>query len=253
VNKRILFPVIALAIAFSPFILVDNSDGGETYTTRINGVLTFSDRKKNRSYRPYLRSFGKSSNKNKYSFKDFESKIYRYSRKYEMDPALIRAVIETESNFNPSARSKKGAIGLMQLMPGTAKDLKVDPWNSSQNIDGGTRYLSQLKQKFAPNLKHSIAAYNAGWKNVEKYQGVPPFPETKNYVKLVIQRYNKYRETMSSTTRHSLLSPKKKLKLSSKKKLLSQELIKSIENGRKLIRNKTESSSEMSELRNLYN
>jgi soluble lytic murein transglycosylase-like protein len=124
---------------------------------------------------------------------EFVDSINDASRQYGLDPALVRAVIHAESNFNPLARSRKGASGLMQLMPGTARDMGVDDvWDARANIFGGTRYLAHLLKRFDNNLTLATAAYNAGPGNVERYGGIPPFAETKTYVfrvNILHQRY----------------------------------------------------------------
>lgn len=109
--------------------------------------------------------------------------IHEKARKYDVDPALVAAVIETESRFHPQARSRVGARGLMQLMPKTGRWMGARNLNDpDQNIDAGVKYLKYLQGRFDGNLNKAIAAYNAGEGNVWKYNGVPPFRETINYV-----------------------------------------------------------------------
>ena len=107
------------------------------------------------------------------------------ARKHGIPENLFLRLVQQESGFNPNARSHKGAIGLAQLMPGTARALRVDPHDPSQNLEGGARYLKQMYQKFG-SWRLALAAYNAGPGAVEKHNGVPPYKETKNYVKVIL-------------------------------------------------------------------
>ncbi len=122
-----------------------------------------------------------------------EAFINRESKNYEIDPALIKAVIRVESNFDSNAVSSAGAEGLMQLMPETAASLEVSySFDPEENIEGGTRYLRYLLDRFDQDLQLSLAAYNAGPERVIKYGGVPPFPETKRYISKVMHFYERY-------------------------------------------------------------
>ena len=122
------------------------------------------------------------------------------SNKYGVDSALVKAVIEQESRGKADARSPVGALGLMQLMPSTARWLGVkDPLDPVQNVEGGTKYLSRLLKQFGNNIPLALAAYNAGPGNVKKYGGIPPFAETQKYVVQVPKRMEKYRQQALST------------------------------------------------------
>lgn len=116
--------------------------------------------------------------------------IAKYARKYGVDKNLVRAVIQQESEGNCQAVSPKGALGLMQLMPATAEILGVeDPFDPEENIKGGVQYLKDCLNRFNHNTAVALAAYNAGPRAVEKYKGIPPYRETKNYLSRVLKAY----------------------------------------------------------------
>ena len=128
----------------------------------------------------------KSSSRNAY-----DSYIRASAQRHGVDPALMKAMMHTESAFNPNARSPVGAQGLMQLMPATARRFKVsNPWNPADNIEGSAKYIAWLMRRFDNKIEYAVAGYNAGEGNVDKYGGIPPFKETQNYVKKVMSRYH---------------------------------------------------------------
>lgn len=120
---------------------------------------------------------------------EIESYILEAAEKYDVRPELIESIIKHESTYNQNVTSWVGAIGLMQLMPLTAQELNVNPYDAKQNIEGGTKYIKQLLDMYSGNIDLVLASYNAGSGNVNKYNGIPPFKETQNYVKNVKTYY----------------------------------------------------------------
>lgn len=183
-------------------VFTSSGAGGQFYRSAPGGREFASDRS-NRGDRASLRLpfHGRSGHGHLRSFGGRRGSLYpdlyadaidRASSDHDVDPALVRAVIHAESAFNPYAVSPKGARGLMQLMPATARMLGVrNSFSPESNIWGGTKYLAQLLRRFG-NEVHAIAAYNAGEVPVYKYNGVPPYSETREYVKRVLSLKKQY-------------------------------------------------------------
>ncbi len=149
------------------------------------GVIHLTNVPTDRRYRPLVKRARRTA---------IEQHIQQASRRYGLDPLLIKAVIAVESSFDRWAVSAKGAKGLMQLMPETARDLAVDdPFDPAANIDGGARYLRQLLDVFDGDLSLALAAYNAGPNRVRELGRVPAIPETRHYVRRVLATYRRLR------------------------------------------------------------
>lgn len=128
----------------------------------------------------------------------FHPIILKVSDRHDVDPALVKAIIMAESGYNPKALSRRGAAGLMQLMPNTAKSLGVkDIFDPEHNIDGGVRYFKRLVTKYDGDVRLALAAYNAGSRKVNQYQGVPPFKSTRFYIKKVMTYYQYFKHWMA--------------------------------------------------------
>jgi soluble lytic murein transglycosylase-like protein len=160
-----------------------------------NGVLTFTNVPSHSGYRRILRETSNPTSSSTAVFNaSYDELIRTASGRYNIDADLVRAVIKTESDFNAAARSQKGAMGLMQLMPDTARLHKVsDAYNPGENVEGGVRHLRMLLDRYEGDLELSLAAYNAGSAAVEKHRGIPPFSETRDYVRRVLRFYDSYR------------------------------------------------------------
>jgi hypothetical protein len=184
-------------VLFSLFFIVSSASADVFKYVDDNGVTCYTDAplgKKNQRIITEKSTLKEPEGKSKLmniAKTDYSSYVQKSAQKYDIEPELIHAVIRTESNGNQRAISKKGAIGLMQLMPSTASDMNVgNPYNPEENIEGGTRYLKYLLGKFNGNLTLALAAYNSGPKTVERYGSVPPITETRQYVNKVYALYN---------------------------------------------------------------
>lgn len=179
---------VCLALVASiPLVPAYARAGKLYYYVDEEGGFHFSNRRTSTSYSVFA------------VFKNFPGKsrdeimhvVRQMSRRHGMDSSLVAAVIEVESNFEPDAVSHKGAQGLMQIMPSTGKDLGLDkPFDMEDNIEAGVKYLKEQINRFG-DTKLALAAYNAGPKQVERYGGIPPFPETQNYVRKVLSIYKR--------------------------------------------------------------
>lgn len=191
---RLVHPAACIVgLLFS--ILWFGESKGDIYVRKdAQGVLHFTNVPARSGYRAIIRE------RSKESFSPapllptgFEAMIRSTSERYGVDPNLVEAVMKVESDFNSSARSQKGAQGLMQLMPETARLHNVsNPYDPYENLEGGVRHLKLLLDRFRGDLQLSLAAYNAGIKAVERHGGIPPFPETKEYIRRVLEYFERY-------------------------------------------------------------
>ncbi len=185
------------------------ADAGELYAYRSNrGVVTFTTsppkgsgywkvRPRQPKYSSIVRRTGRSSG-GRWSPRArrsaYDDLILSQAKQYSLEPALVKAVVHAESAFNPSARSYKGAMGLMQLMPATARRFGVyDAYSPNENVHGGVKYLRWLLDRFKGNITYVLAGYNAGEGAVDRYNGIPPYSETQTYVRRVLRLRDLYR------------------------------------------------------------
>ena len=134
----------------------------------------------------------------------FQPIVLKAANRHKVEPAMVMAIIMAESSYNPKAISKKGAKGLMQLMPTTARSLGVkDSFNPEHNINAGVRYFKKLLNQFDGDVELALAAYNAGSRKVREHRGIPPFRATRYYIKKVIKYYRYYKDQMDSSRLYS--------------------------------------------------
>jgi len=193
---------VTLVIFFCLLFLTPSSFAGIYRYVDENGVIHFTNCPRDPKFKLYIREskedVGDDNQSSSASYiKDsnqYDSLISEFSKKYEVDFALIKAIIRAESGFNSFAVSRKGARGLMQLMPETALRMKVSNiFNPRENIEGGVRYFKYLLSLFDNDLRLSLAAYNAGENVVGELRSIPPYRETIDYVKKVLSYYQSYR------------------------------------------------------------
>ena len=188
-----LLTIILLVIIFSLSSIDSPCYGGIYRYIDENGDYHFTNCPRDPRYQLYIREEGDSVS-TRVDPGRYDPLIEEFSRMYGIDSALVKAVIQAESGFNSYAVSRKGAKGLMQLMPQTAEQWSVlDVFDPRQNIEGGVRHLKHLLDTFKNNLPLSLAAYNAGKKAVIQNGSIPPYGETQNYVEKVLRFYESYK------------------------------------------------------------
>lgn len=185
--------LMLLGVFLCPFIFLPSLSFADIYRFKDErGVWHFSNVRSDPRFKVYMRTPAYSNSANQY-IRDYDEAITRASKRFRVEPSLIKAVIKAESGFDQKAVSVKGAQGLMQLMPDTAQEMEVvNPFDPEENILGGTRYLSLMLERFKDNLQLALAAYNAGPERVEEHRGIPPFEETRTFVERVLKFYGHY-------------------------------------------------------------
>ena len=195
-NKNTIFQILAVELVRSLFIavmilgvaLVSNGNNQMVMSPRV--LSNMHPASQTEQHPPSV-----SGRKAEHLYHRF---IIQTASRYQIDPALIKAIIMAESGYNTRAISERGAKGLMQLMPRTAQSLGVeDIFNPHQNITGGVQYFKQMVNRFNGDVKLALAAYNAGSRNVRNYNGVPPFKATHFYIKKVFKYYQLYKNQMT--------------------------------------------------------
>ena len=191
------YKFIGTVISYTLIILFSNSIFVHADIYRYideNGVMHFTNTptSSSRKYQLFLRERPKITSTN--SSKKYDDLISNASKRWGVSFPLVKAIIKAESDFDPQAVSKKGAKGLMQIMPENFKYLGIkDPFNPTENINAGTRYFKQLYERFKGQLALSLAAYNAGPTVVDRYKTIPPYAETEQYVERVLRYYYNYK------------------------------------------------------------
>ena len=194
-RNKIKFLVTIISFALATLLLTNNYVHADIYRyIDENGVMHFTNTptSSTREYQLFLREKPKISPR--HSTKKYDNLISEASKRWGVSFPLLKAIIKAESGFDPQAVSKKGAKGLMQIMPENFNLLGIkDPFNPKENINAGTRYFKQLYDRFNGKLALSLAAYNAGPTAVDRYKTVPPYQETEQYVERVLKYYHSYK------------------------------------------------------------
>jgi soluble lytic murein transglycosylase-like protein len=192
--------IVVLSGLFCLFFVTSPSSAGIYRYEDENGVIHFTNCPRDAKFKLYIRESKEDIGGRNPTFSyirdsnQYDSLISEFSKKYQVDFALIKAIIRAESGFNPYAVSRKGAKGLMQLMPETASRVNVsNSFNPRENIEGGVRYFKYLLSLFNDDLRLSLAAYNAGENIVSEVRSIPPYRETIDYVKKVLSYYQSYK------------------------------------------------------------
>jgi soluble lytic murein transglycosylase-like protein len=189
--------IVTAVILLSLFLLTTPSLAGIYRYVDEKGVIHFTNCPRDAKFKLYIRESSEDVGAEGRFFardsKQYDALISEFSKKYQVDFALIKAIIRAESGFNPTAVSRKGAKGLMQLMPKTASRLNVSNiFSPRENIEGGVRYIKYLLSLFDNDIRLSLAAYNAGENLVGELRSIPPYRETADYVRKVLSYYQSY-------------------------------------------------------------
>lgn len=205
IRKRIQHLSACFLLSLSGILIASSAHSAIYRYIDPQGRLVFTDKPKHAGYIQLEKTLQGWTVRPSYSWKrnqrKFSPAIERIAEKHSLSHHLVHAVITVESAYNPQAKSKAGAQGLMQLMPATAHRFGVDdPYNPTQNINAGTEYLKHLLTLFKNNLSLALAAYNAGENTVKRYNNrIPPYKETQNYVRKVLKHYRKYSASEKNT------------------------------------------------------